>query len=267
MGAQMILTPRAELALTLARAFLPPGQQDTADSLLLLSDDLEDLGAELTVDLAESLIRFRQDCRRLGGSALLVHYSRLFLSPPLAARLNLGWYLDGSLNGPLQDALARWFAAHSVGKAASFHDLGDHLAVLLEFVGLLESQGESAVAREFVLRYLLPALPGLERDVTAADAASPYASLLSGLHAVFAALYPQHVTVAQTKSRPFANRADRPDRVHCTRCGAAIASARDLAVMRKALESSGLPAAHLDLCPDCREAPRIWEQAALHGNA
>lgn len=261
------LTPRAEVALTLARAFLPPTQHETADSLLLLSDDLEDLGGELMVDLAESLARFRQDCRRFGGNPLLVHYSRLFLSPPVAARLNLGWYLEGSLNGQLQDVLAGWYAAHGVGKSASFHDLGDHLAIILEFVGLLECQGETASAREFVRHYLLPALPGLERDVTSADVASPYASLLSWLHAALAALYPQPVTQAHARHKPFANRAQRPGWMHCNQCGAPIATARDLAVMRKALESSGLPAAHLDLCPDCRGAAQGWEHPPLHGSA
>ena len=256
---------RAEVALTLARAFLPPLEHDTTDYLLLLSDDLEDLSGELAVDLSETLFRFRQDCRHFGGNPLLVHYSWLFLSPPVAARLNLGWYLEGSLNGPLQDVLAGWYAARGVDKSRSFHDLRDHLAVILEFVGLLESQGETAGAREFVRHYVLPALPGLERDVTAADAASPYASLLNWLHAALAALYPQAVETHASR-KPFANRAQRPGWVHCNQCGAAIATAQDLAVMRKALERGGLPAMHLDRCPDCRAMGQSREHPRLHSS-
>lgn len=258
---------RTELALTLARGLLPPSQRDTAALLALLADDLQDLGTALGLDLAVQLTAFRDACATLGDAALLVHYSRLFLVPPVAARLNLGWYLDGSLNGPLQDSLAGWHASRGMTRANGFRDLTDHLAAMLEFLGLLESRGESADAGTFATQLILPALAGLEGDVARAAADSPYRSLIAWLRAALTQLYGRENADARTSRTPFAKRASRPGWVHCDRCHAPIATARDLAFMRKALTDNGLPSDHLALCPDCRGAARGRVDHPMQGSA
>lgn len=256
---------RTVLAMTLARAFLPPMEESHAAAMRdLLADDLTGMAGEQGLDLDDCLAGYRGACARFAdGEDLLVHYSSLFLSPPLAARLNLGWYLDGNLNGHTQDALARWYGTWGVDKRDSFFDLLDHLASLLEFVGLLESRDARVDAARFAGQFLHAGLDGLERDLAATAPDSPYCHLAACARQALKALYPIQGEDAKPRVKYFARRKERPDWVSCLRCGAPIATARDVAVMRRALQSSGLPDKHLELCPDCRDGAHGWEKHAL----
>ena len=254
---------RAILAMSLARAFLPPKTAEHAQALCAdLADDLSEMAAGLDVDLTEPLASYRRACARFSAESALVHYSALFLAPPVAARLNLGWYLDGCLFGPAQDAIRDWYCAWGLDQREEFHDLIDHLASLLEFQALLENQASSEEASEFAHRHLIPGLAGLEADIAKAEPDSPYRHLAAITREALLALHPP-LAADKARRQPFAKRASRPDLVRCQQCGAPIAAARDLAVMRRALESAGLPADHLDRCPDCRDAARGWDLRPL----
>lgn len=254
---------RAVLAMTLARVFLPPKTPEHTQALCTaLADDLAEMAAELGIDLATPLAAYRHACSHFHEESALVHYSRLFLAPPVAARLNLGWYLDGCLFGPAQDLIRRRLRAFGLDKCEDFRDLVDHVAVLLEFQALLENQASRQEAADFAHTLLIPGLTGLEADIAKVAPDSPYRHLVALTRQALLALHP-HQTEDKPRRQPFARRAARPDLVYCSVCGALIASARDLAVMRRALESAGLPTDHLDRCPDCRDAARGWEHRPL----
>lgn len=91
----------AELYLCLSRAFLTPLNGVTLRALREgLQPDLEELAERLPAIDAEWLAAFRSTLEAVPSSErLLVGYSRLFLTPPAPAPLNLGGYLDGGLMG------------------------------------------------------------------------------------------------------------------------------------------------------------------------
>lgn len=254
---------RAVLAMTLARAFLPPKTPEYAQALCTaLADDLAEMAAGLGIDLAAPLASYRHACGHFHVESALVHYSRLFLAPPLAARLNLGWYLDGCLFGPTQDHIRRSLRAFGLDKREDFRDLVDHVATLLEFQAILENQASGDEAADFAHTLLIPGLTGLEADIAKVAPDSPYRHLAAIARQTLLALHPP-VANDKPRRKPFAKRAARPDWVHCRRCNAPIATVRDLAVMRRALENAGLPADHLELCPDCRDAADGWGHRAI----
>jgi TorA maturation chaperone TorD len=258
-----LINPRAVLAMTLSRAFLPPLEEGHAAALcVFLADDLADLDHALNLEILQPLAAYRDACTLYERESPLVHYSHLFLSPPPAARLNLGWYLDGVMFGPTQDALRRWFGIWGVEKRDSFLDLLDHAASLLEFVGMLDSREAAADAANFTGLFLHPALAGLERDLAASATDSPYRHLVACTRQALLALYPPLKNTG-SRRRAFAARAQRPDWVHCEQCGEPIATARDLAVMRRTLHAAGLPAEHLSVCPACREIAQGWDHRGL----
>lgn len=256
-------TPRALLALTLARAVLPPPADASPAIFGLLVSDLAELSVELGLDPAAPLDALRASCTSFVEDSPLVHYSRLFLSPSHPAHLNLGWYLDGSLYGTAQDSLRQWHAALGVDKSEDFKDLPDHLASLLELLGLLEGRGQADDAARFAQTFLHPALPRLEHGLAQVDGTSPYRALIGWMQAALNELYPPSADATSPGRKPFGSRPQRPDWKHCTQCGAPVATARDVAVMEKALAESGLPANHLALCPECRGNTRGWDHRPL----
>lgn len=174
---------RAEWYVCLARAFLAPRADDDYRAFVrLLADDLAELGAVLGQPASPELEGLRASLRELPDhTALLELYSRLFLTPPVPAHLNLGFYLDGSLMGPSVTAMEDAYHRHGLARAEGFRDLADHLAVQLEFLAYLHDAASQAPSREpamhlveegarFRDRFLLPALPHLCAALEAAVA-------------------------------------------------------------------------------------------------
>lgn len=260
--------PNAELSalwVTLGRAFLPPLEPDHwralhADLPLDLADwsrNLGLVGAPQASDLLEAFSGYREH------ESLLVHYSGLFYAPPIRVSLNLGMYLDGGLNGPVQDRLARWHSAYGLDRHARFHDLSDHLSAVLEFLGLIESLEERQLAREFAHTYLNPALPSLIHAVEMEGAlSSPYLWLLRFLGHALDLIYPSPIRVLPARVR-YRERPIGDGWRRCRHCDKPVATEAELAVIEKALANAGLPTAHLSLCPECRETARGWEHRAL----
>lgn len=242
-----------DLCLTLARALLPPMDPTMARAFRTeLADDLAELAEGLGLQADDHLAALR---RCLGDlptdDALLVHYSELFLPPNIAARLNLCLYLDGSVSGGSRDALDTWYARHGLIPRADFHDLPDHLAMLLEFLAVLEAEEDRAA---FARGFLLPALPRLAADIAAFAAHSPYLPLVRLLAAALGHYAATADAAATARNERRARRQDTELGLwrHCQTCGKPFAREKELAIMAKALAQQGLPIAHLDTCPDCR---------------
>ncbi|GAB4443155.1 MAG: hypothetical protein OHK0026_09720 [Rhodocyclaceae bacterium] len=260
----MQMTPNpaaAELWLTLSQAFLPPREAAVARALRTgLADDLADLAAELGIEAAGPLAAFRESIDALGDDAeLLVHYSSLFLSPPVAAHINLGFHLDGSLHGPTQDALDAWLAHHGVQRSERFRDLPDHLAALLEFLAMLAAQpGADDEPARFAQCFLIPALPGLCREIeTAGD--SPYLHLARFTLAALRSATPE-VRAGEPAAKKRNRRSFDPAKGalrYCKACGRPFAREKEIRLLTAALAERGLPAGHLDTCPDCRDPAAV----------
>jgi TorA maturation chaperone TorD len=159
-GAPAGATPaaRADFFFCLAAAFRPPpaGMQ-AAQWCTLLADDLADLAPAIGPCAARAIDALRAFATGPGGGCnWLVEYSRLFLVPPVKVTLNCGVYLEGGLAGSAAQMISGCYARAGFAARADFHDLPDHVALQLEFLGaLLEraADGDAAdldAAGEFV---------------------------------------------------------------------------------------------------------------------
>jgi len=263
---------RAELWWTLARAFLPPRdpamlvalQQALPDSLAALCAEIPDTGdgAPATRHLPALVSGFAGIA---DGHDLLVHYSQCFLAPPIRVSLNLSPYIDGTTGGPSLDALERWMAAFDVTRTAAFPEGPDHLACVLELLGVIESTDESFAA-DFAHALVLPGLPGLlarfDFDDDPAIRESPYQVLMETLLTSLRSAYPR--VTGDTPRRPrYRQRPPGDGWRHCARCAAPIATDKELSVIETALKREGLPVEHLRFCPECRDAVRGWTKKPL----
>ncbi|MCG6657793.1 molecular chaperone TorD family protein [Halomonas campisalis] len=182
----------AELYLCLSRAFLTPLSRVTLPSLREgLLPDLQELAEGLPAIDAEWLATFRETLEAIPTSErLLVGYSRLFLTPPAPAPLNLGGYLDGGLMGQSSRLIEALYHRHRLDRDAGFHDLPDHLALNLEWFAWVLSRleqertapsGDDATAATCLadLRHMageitLPAVTRMQQKLAAmADDAPP----------------------------------------------------------------------------------------------
>jgi len=243
-----------ELWLTLARAFLPPANRDTANAVLQwLTEDLNDLCGCMDIDAAHTTGRLEAALAAVpDAEALLIHYSGLFLAPPIKARLNLSFYLDGTLNGVSQDAIELLLAKYGVAKNDGFHDLPDHMAVVLELMALLAAspgteQDQAVLAQGF----LLPALPRLRADIATHAPDSPYLHLLDLVLAALAPFGQPQEDSAPRKPR-YDKSLERGIWRHCSQCDQPYAREKELLIMTRALQEQGLPTEHLRICPNCR---------------
>lgn len=255
-----------ELWITLGRVFLPPRAPDSWRALHAdLPADLADWSRELGLAAAPPVKGLRDTlAAHAEHEAMLVHYSSLFYAPPVQVPLNLGFYLDGTLNGPSLDALERWHAAFDLGKQESFHDLADHLAAVLEFLAMVSIRGEAGQAAAFAHAFLLPALPKLIGRLEAAGAVdSPYHWLARFSEAALVGLYPREEPSAVRCQARYRRRPVGDGWQYCERCGKPIATERELGIMKKALAAAGLAADHLRHCPDCRDAAHGWGHRPL----
>lgn len=261
---------RAELWLTLARAFMPP--RDPA-MLPALRDDLPESLAALLAGAADAAMADMPDTVAAAfghfadAEALLVHYSHCFLAPPIRVPLGLGLHLDGSTGGAASEALDHWLAAYGAVRSAGFPEQADHLSCALELLAIIEDAGDRERAADFTHAFLLPALPRLLERFDADDeetARSPYRILVALLQSALRAVHPAPATPAERRTM-YRRRPINDGWRRCSRCGAPIATKKELAVIEAALRRQDLPVAHLGECPDCRDAARGWMKKPIGG--
>jgi len=262
------LQSMADLYLCLARAFLPPMEQDFVAALRGdLVEDLTDITAELPFDCGEPARLLRDSLAAVvDDTAILQAYSALFLQPPIRVFLNASVHLDGSLMGPSLKAIEDSFRKHGLQAAEHVRDLPDHLARLLEFAGLLyaraaEAQArghedracaELAAARDFSATFLQPWLPGFAVEIRAICAElelpTPYQYL-----AELAAIAAWEGDAWRRGEESARHRPERePKQAACSQCGKPFAEDAALVAVRRLMEKRGLDISHLDRCPHCR---------------
>ncbi|WP_163576663.1 TorD/DmsD family molecular chaperone [Halomonas faecis] len=132
----------AELYLCLSRAFLTPVRHVTREELRdALLPDLRELAGQLPAISDDWLARFTATLDAVDSSQqLLLGYSKLFLTPPAPAPLNLGAHLDGAIQGRSALRIEALYRRHGLERATDFHDLPDHLALNLQWLAWMLSR-------------------------------------------------------------------------------------------------------------------------------
>lgn len=277
-------SPRAELWLCLAQALLPPRGEFLSRSLRDdLADDLAYLADSLGLDIGDNVEELRTVLAQADVESLLPAYSSLFLVPPIPARLNAGFYLDGTLLGANTKMLAEIFYRHGVEQSPDMHDTPDHLATILEFLALLFHKADVAESATLDILDDMEAIRGLLwRTLSDLHGRVIETEQERSLPAVYSALI-QIVKTAlrdeqgiffcatgndekESDRRYFTKRETAPDLVACKACGKSVATARELKVIIDRLRQSGLPTDHLELCPDCRDGTRGWKPGKAEFN-
>lgn len=254
--------------LTLANAFMPPQRPEVANAFrTMLADDLDELSAAIGLEARQELADFRHNVERIrDDQELLVDYSHLFLQPPIPAKLNLGIYVDGALNGPCLDILENAYRLIGIAKRETLKDLPDHLAVQLETLAVLFWEPEPAMPPEqFANLCLVGALPRLAKAIITESPESPYAPLARIAAKAIAELTVEPDKQTVHRRRHAERRADTSLGIwrHCKVCGKPFAREKEIAIMTKALAQAGLPAEHLDHCPDCRDVMRGYFRRSI----
>lgn len=188
---------RAELFYCLARAFMPPpAGWSVCDWAQPLAGDIAELAVALGLDDAALQAALRAACARWSATALatgeapdawLVDYARLFLVPPVAASLNTGLYLEGSLAGSCAQMMRSCYEVAGVAPSDAFHDLPDHVAMQLEFVARLSERAAlgdedaAGMAEEFSREFIWGWGAALERACREAAARVPDAAVFASL--------------------------------------------------------------------------------------
>lgn len=255
--------------LVLAQALLPPGRPEVAAAFADgLADDLAELALPLDLDIAEELAQFSATASKFTEpQSLLVEYSRVFLPPNGLTTLNLSRYVDGSINGPCMDALENAYKAAGIEQQETLRDLSDHVSVQMECLAWLlgQTDGESAIAPEtFAQICLVGALPRFAAALNAAAPESPYTNLIRiASHAIDH--YAQVDDAVGNAEKKPNRRHDTSLGVwrHCKACDKPFAREKEIQIMARALEQAGLPADHLGICPDCRDAVKGFFQRAI----
>ncbi len=164
------LVHRADLMLCLAQAFLPPpAEWSVCDWGQPLVEDLRELGQALALDVS-SVCTAVVDAYRLWvehatpertADVWLVEYARLFLVPPVPVALNTSAYLEGALAGSSTQMIASCYGVAGFEPSGHLHDLPDHVAMQLEFLGKLyerAARGDAdalGMAEEFIEEFLV----------------------------------------------------------------------------------------------------------------
>jgi putative dimethyl sulfoxide reductase chaperone len=279
------LLPAAELYLCLSRAFLAPQAGVTLAELQgPLLEDLHSLADELPALAAERLDSLTRALGALPDSEqLMLGYSRLFLTPPAPAPLNLGAYLDGALMGQSTQSMLALYRRHGLKRDPAFHDLPDHLSLNLQWLAWVYSaireasdagdETTPAVADAVTLLsdFTLPALAALRGKLAQAardESTLPWRLLVELTHdqlahdlTCLALLLPAPASRAapeadregaQAAVTTFeASEAPR-ETLTCRACGEAFESDPVLAEMRQRLAAAGVSADHLAVCPGCQ---------------
>lgn len=280
------LLPAAELSLCLSRAFLAPHTSVTLAELQgPLLDDLRNLAETLPTLTTERLEALSQALAALTDTQQLVlGYSRLFLTPPAPAPLNLGAYLDGGLMSGSVPSMEALYRRHGLERDPAFRDLSDHLSLHLQWLAWVYSEAmearEAATdatpamtdAATMLHDFTLPALAGVRRKVTQAakhKTTLPWRLLVELTHdqltedlarleaalpslALQASHAPGQVKVTTGVESFEASEAPR-ETLTCRSCGESFESDPVMAEMRQRLIAAGVSADHLAVCMRCRD--------------
>jgi hypothetical protein len=161
------------------------------------------------------------------------------------------------------------YQAHGLERSGDFHDISDHLSLLLEFTAHLFSQaatgndGLEREAGEFLRRFVVPWMGEwagrIERAISDKKLAAPYlylARLLGKASALDAELFaPETEQAPKPKRRQTRSEAvigDPETAAKCRICGTPFLREKQLALMIELLRAQGLGTDHLDTCPNCR---------------
>ncbi|RCV87803.1 molecular chaperone TorD family protein [Billgrantia montanilacus] len=279
------LLPAAELSLCLSRAFLAPQtgvtlaevQGPLLDDLRSLVESLPSLETERLDGLSKALVALTDT------QQLILGYSRLFLTPPAPAPLNLGAYLDGGLMARSVPSMEALYRRHGLERDRAFRDLPDHLSLHLQWLAWVYSEAMEAREAEkdttpaltdaaiMLHDFTLPALAGVRRKVTQAakdETTLPWRLLVELIHeqlthdlarleAALPSLAPQAI---RPPDRPNAGAmatfetSEAPrERLTCHSCGESFESDPVLAEIRQRLTAAGVSADHLAVCRCCRD--------------
>lgn len=281
MNVNMHLEERAELHLCLAQTFLPPSTEQIFVALReQLPDDLRELNALLSVIDASALESLCDDLSSLTDQTrLLVTYSRLFLSPPAPALLNLGFYVDGGLQGGACQAIEALYRTHGLARSPEFRDGPDHLALYLQFVAWmmaraaehLGTQDEASANRvladlhQSIVQHALPAITRLQTQIVKAELEYALPNLYSALcqlaHCALRAdalviqqrlPQPSPVAIAVVERVPVVPVAADAEQKACASCAKPFVPEAGMAGMIAVLQEQGLSTEHMLICPDCR---------------
>ena len=278
------LMPRAEFYLCMARVFLAAQQGLTAvhlkdellEDLKLLAKDLPGIQDQQLKSLATALQDLDND------QGLIKEYSRLFVTPPTPAPLNLGYYLDGGIMGTSTHAMEIYYLRYQLEKDKDFRDLPDHLALNLQWLAwvlaqLLEEAGDEPAFQKqaiqdlgsFINHYTLPAVQQLVSKTRAAVEEFKLTSTWLILVEMTAAQLESDLNTLKTwlpqdnseqnsaREAPTAREAAQdtnPDEIlTCKGCGIEFTAGEALAEMISRLKTAKLDYQHLISCSNCRE--------------
>jgi putative dimethyl sulfoxide reductase chaperone len=280
------LLPAAELSLCLSRVFLTHQAEVTlAEAQGPLLEDLHSLAETLPTLTPERLEALSRALGALSDTQqLILGYSRLFLTPPAPAPLNLGAYLDGGLMARSVPAMEALYRRHGLERDPAFRELPDHLALHLQWLAWVYSEAMEATAAggdatpaltdaaTMLHDLTLPALAGVRRKVTqsANDATTlPWRLLvelthdqlshdLGCLEAALPSLARQATHSLERTEGPNAvdtfEASEAPrETLTCRTCGEVFESDPVLAEMRQRLAAAGVCVDHLAVCSRCRE--------------
>lgn len=277
------LLPAAELSLCLSRVFLAPQAGVTlAEAQGPLIDDLHCLAGALPTLDSQRLESLSRALAALADTQqLMLGYSRLFLTPPAPAPLNLGAYVDGALMGQSTQSILTLYRRHGLERDPAFRELPDHLSLILQWLAWVYSEAMEAQEAETgatasltdaatMLRdYTLPALVGVRRKLAQATKDSttlPWRLLVELTHDQLTQDLAQLEEVLPS-CRAIRN-LERDEAKHgvttfeaseapretliCRACGDAFESDPVLAEMRRRLTAAGVSADHLAVCSRCQ---------------
>ncbi|SFC51307.1 chaperone TorD involved in molybdoenzyme TorA maturation [Marinospirillum celere] len=277
------LMPRAEFYLCMAHVFLATQQGLTKTQLKEdLLADLHALSEELPGIQESQLKALTAALDELSDEQdLIKEYSRLFVTPPTPAPLNLGYYLDGGIMGTSTHAMEIYYLRYQLEKDNAFHDLPDHLALNLQWLAwvlaqLLEEGGDQPAFQKqavqdigsFINHYTLPGIQQLLAKTRAANKEYALSStwlllvemtanqLQADLDALKAWL-PQEAVKTTPKPAPeyreAVTDAQPNELITCNACGVEFTAGEALAEMISRLKTAGVTYDHLLICSNCRE--------------
>lgn len=183
---------RGDVCRLLAACFYPPDL-----SLILQEGITENLAMLLNRICPEAALLAPvapPDCEGNAAEGLLVAYTRLFLgSPETLAPPYASFFLDrrGRVMGPSSVAIMKLYQMAGLRLDDDFHDLPDHIAVMLEFMHYLIAQEIMAdnrgdleekeklgkMRRHFLENYMITWVPRFCDHIIAAEAHPFYTSL------------------------------------------------------------------------------------------
>lgn len=247
--------------LCLSHAFaVPEGSSYREAFVISLSEDLDAISYEIGLNIAQDIEMFSLAARELAGELDIQRlHAELFSVPPTPVFANTAIYLDGAFLGESELEIMRWYGRHGFERRDTFRDLGDHVAVQLEFIGRLyekasqsseraediEAQALATEAERFIdafpRRWIGPFLTDLQDAVAARR--------LNGAYLHLARILWLGVERASAHgAQRFEQEADAPLPAGSAR-GIGSLTAEDLAEIATRLSGAGLGIDHVRLQP------------------